>query len=62
MPATMMVVTVVALVLMLNIAQNANVLGEILAMLLLIHWLEMAFAMMRRTMLNAIMMEVIVVY
>ena len=60
--ATMMVVIVVALVLILNIAQNANVLEDILAMLFLMHWLEMAFAMMRRTMLNAIMMEVTVVY
>ena len=59
--ATMMVVTVVDLVLLLNIVQNANVLEEKLEMLFLMHWLEMDFAKMKPTMLNAIMMGLIVV-
>ena len=60
--ATMMVVTVVELVLILNIAQNANVLEEKLEMLFLMHWLEMEIAKMKPTMLIATMMEVTVVY
>ena len=56
--AAMMVVTVVELVLILNIAQNANVSGEKLSMIFLMHWLEMAIATMKLTMLNATMMIV----
>ena len=48
----MMVVTVVDLVLILNIAQNVNVLEEVLAMELLILWLEMDTAKMKPTMLS----------
>ena len=55
-PATMMVVTVVDLVLILNTAQNANVLEEKLAMMFLMHLLEMAIVMMKPTMLSATMM------
>ena len=58
---TMMVVTVVELVLILNTAQNANVLEEKLAMMFLMHWLEMDIAMMEPIMLNATMMVVTVV-
>ena len=57
----MMVVTVVELVLILNIAQNANVLEEKLVMMFLMHWLEMDIAMMEPIMLNATMMVVTVV-
>ena len=60
-PATMMAVTVVELVLILNIAQNANVLEEKLEMLFLMHWLEMDIAKMKPTMLIATMMVVTVV-
>ena len=52
----MMVVTVVDLVLILNIAQNVNVLEEILATELLILWLEMDTAKMKPTMLSVTMM------
>ena len=59
--ATMMVVTVVDLVLILNIAQNVNVLEEVLAMELLILWLEMDTAKMKPTMLSVTMMAKTVV-
>ena len=59
-PATMMVVTVVELVLLLNTARNANVLEEKLAMMFLM-LLEMVIVMMQPTMLNATMMGLIVV-
>ena len=59
--ADMMVVTVVDLVLILNIAENANVLEEKLAMIFLMHWLEMLIVMMLPTMLNATLMVVTVV-
>ena len=59
--ATLMVVTVVELVSTLNTAQNANVLEEKLVMVLIILWLEMDIAKMKPTMLNAIMMDLIVV-
>ena len=58
---TLMVVTVVDLVSIQNTAQNANVLEEKLAMMFLMHWLEMDIAKMKPTMLIATMMVVTVV-
>ena len=57
---TMMVVTVVDLVLLLNTAQNAYVLEEKMSMTFLM-LLEMVIVMMQPTMLNATLMVVTVV-